>query len=680
MHSHYHLFIIWLHQHAQWGGVAAFVIAFAESVAIVGSIVPGSVTMTAVGVLIGSGVLPIWTTLIWAISGAFFGDGISYLLGFHFKDKIRCCWPFSRYPKILSTGEVFFFKHGGKSIFIGRFVGPVRAIVPIIAGMLKMSPKRYFPISFLTAVCWAPIYMLPGMVLGTVSLTMPADIAAELIVFVLLLLFFIWLVFWIVKILYQKTHNYFEIILDRKWQQWLQQPSKRWICNLLRRADHPYSRGQLFLAGVMLLFGISFLLFAFAVVLHAPLVHWVYSLYYLLRGLRTEELDKIAIVIMSFGYYWILAIIAAVLICWLALRKRWLAFMHWLLACALVAILVIMFQYLYILPRPPGLLNPPVVVLSFPSLSITSTVVFYILFAFMFTRNMHKELRKYIYGAALTICIAVALSRMYLGLNWLTDVVAGICLGGAIVSFVIISYRRYKPVKISVVDIFFVVLVAFAITNTWYLYKNFNANLHNFQRYWPVYTISEHKWWSQSVPIIPLYRTDRFGHPTQLLNLQWAGSLEDIKATLAAQGWQDFHVGGYVDLVKHLLQQTDFAKRRPLLADLYQHRPPMMSAINYSVAGKFPVVMRLWKTNIVLTPGNIPLWVGVVGYYIVSKHFLFFHKSRMVLATEKDQAGVFQLLAHYMWRAKVVDCKGLPKELSKQCALFKFLLIGRRLR
>jgi len=99
LHGHYHLFIIWLHQHPQWGGVAAFVIAFAESVAVVGSIVPGSVTMTAVGVLIGSGVLPIWATLLWAIGGAFVGDGLSYLLGFHFKDNVHRCWPCNRYAR-----------------------------------------------------------------------------------------------------------------------------------------------------------------------------------------------------------------------------------------------------------------------------------------------------------------------------------------------------------------------------------------------------------------------------------------------------------------------------------------------------------------------------------------------------------------------------------------------------
>lgn len=675
MHIHYHLFIVWLHQHAQWGGVAAFVIAFAESVAIIGSIVPGSVTMTAVGVLIGSGVLPIWTTFVWAISGAFIGDGLSYLLGFRFKDEIRRCWPFSRYPRILSTGEVFFFKHGGKSVFIGRFVGPVRAIVPIIAGMLKMSPKRYFPISFITAICWAPVYMLPGIALGAVSLTMPADIAAELIVFILLLLVVVWLAFWTIKILYQKTHNYFEIILDRKWQQWLQQPSKRWLCNLLRRADRPYSHGQLLLAGFMLLTWVLFLLIAVDAAFYGPSANWVKIIYSLFRGLRTDTLDRIAIVIISFGYHVILATVVAVLICWLALRKRWLAVTHWLFAWALVIMSIILFKSLYVSFRPPGLLNPLATV-SFPSRTVTGAIVFYILFAFMFTRNMHKEVRKYIYGIALTVCIAIALARLYLGLNWLTDVIGGICLGSAIVSLVIISYRRYKPVKISVFGVLFVTLITFVISDGWYLYKNFNAHLHNFQRYWPVYTISQDVWWNQSTPIIPVYRNDRFGRPAQLFNLQWAGSLDEIKTTLKMHGWKDFHISGYTDVIIRLLEQTNFAKHRPsLLAKLYNFRPPVLEMINENVAGPYPLVIRLWKTDIILMPTRKPLWVGVIGYHVVSKHFMFFHKEKMIPAT--DQPKALQFLTHYVWCTRLIKPERLPKKLHKQHMLVKVLLIGK---
>src|SRR5690242_7956049 len=118
----------WLNTHPQTAGFATFIISAIESIAIIGTIIPGSVMMTAIGTLAGAGVIPLWPTMIWAILGAIAGDGVSYWLGHYFKDRIHDIWPFKQHPAILEKGELFFYKHGAKSVFIGRFVGPVRAL------------------------------------------------------------------------------------------------------------------------------------------------------------------------------------------------------------------------------------------------------------------------------------------------------------------------------------------------------------------------------------------------------------------------------------------------------------------------------------------------------------------------------------------------------------------------
>lgn len=672
MHIHYDLLIIWLHQHPQWGGVAAFMVAFAESVAIIGSIVPGSVTMTAVGVLIGSGVLPIWTTLIWAIAGAFLGDGLSYLLGFRFKDNVRNFWPFSRYPRIISSGEAFFLCHGGKSILIGRFVGPVRAIVPVIAGMLNMRPRRYFSISFLSAICWAPLYMLPGMLLGAISLAVPADIATKLIVFVLLLLVVVWLVFWAIKIIYQITHRYFETILDNLWREWLRQPSKHWLCNLLRCADRPYSHGQLLLASVMLICVALFFLISIDAILQGPLVHWGNSIYHLFRGLRTPTLDKIAVVVMSFGYYKVLTVVVAVLIFWFFLRQRWLAAIHWFIAWVCVLFLTFVLKFLYAFSRPPGLLHEPIT-FSFPSRHVTAAIVFYVFFAFILVRDMRKKTRKYIYWIVAIICIAIALARLYLGVHWLIDVTSGLCLGGAIVSFIIISYRRHQLVKTAVLGMLLVTIAALAVSDGWYLYQNFDNHLHNYQRYWPTHLISKDAWWNQVTQDAPLYRTNRIGRPTQVFNLQWAGNLSEIEATLKMHGWKSFHVRSFADVILQLLQQTDFARRRPLMAQLYNARPPVLGMIHYYAKGQPSLVIRLWQTNVLLLPDKTPLWVGTVAYHVVSKHFVFFHTSRMIPAIA--QAEKIQLLFNNLWCTKHIVLEKFPKGIRRHPEHLKILLI-----
>ena len=107
----------WLHLHSNLGGWAAFIISFTESLAIIGFIIPGSVTMTALGIMAGSGLLPIWPIIICAIVGAIAGDGLSYYAGYYFKTKIPRIWPFNKHPNILLKGRYFITTHGKKKHF-----------------------------------------------------------------------------------------------------------------------------------------------------------------------------------------------------------------------------------------------------------------------------------------------------------------------------------------------------------------------------------------------------------------------------------------------------------------------------------------------------------------------------------------------------------------------------------
>ena len=104
--------IQYLQNNPRMGEVFAFFIAFSESLPIIGTIIPGSVTMTAVGTLIGASILPGFSTLMWASLGAFCGDCIGFWLGRRYKDNIRNIWPFRKYPKWLKISEDFFHKHG----------------------------------------------------------------------------------------------------------------------------------------------------------------------------------------------------------------------------------------------------------------------------------------------------------------------------------------------------------------------------------------------------------------------------------------------------------------------------------------------------------------------------------------------------------------------------------------
>jgi membrane protein DedA with SNARE-associated domain len=120
----------WVAQNPLWSGVVIFLVAMSESLAIVGLIVPGVIIMFGIGALIAAGAIEFWSAMAWAVAGAVVGDGLSFWLGRHYRDRLTAMWPFSRYPSSLEQGVAFFNKYGGKSVAFGRFFGPVRAVIP----------------------------------------------------------------------------------------------------------------------------------------------------------------------------------------------------------------------------------------------------------------------------------------------------------------------------------------------------------------------------------------------------------------------------------------------------------------------------------------------------------------------------------------------------------------------
>lgn len=152
--------------HAGWTFPILFLVSFGESFVFVSFAFPGTTVLLAAGALVPSGTLPFWPVVAGAIMGAVLGDAISYTLGFRYGHLLETRWPFTRHPELLPQGYAFFEKHGGKSIFIGRFFGPLRAAIPLVAGISKMPRGRFWIANVLSALIWAPALMIPGLATG----------------------------------------------------------------------------------------------------------------------------------------------------------------------------------------------------------------------------------------------------------------------------------------------------------------------------------------------------------------------------------------------------------------------------------------------------------------------------------------------------------------------------------
>ena len=152
--------------HADWAAAVMFVTAFGESFAFISLLFPGTTLLIAAGTLMSDGTLPYAPVLLGAVAGATLGDSVSYWIGRRFGGGIARLWPFSRNPDLLPGGIRFFERHGGKSVFIGRFFGPVRAVIPLAAGVMRMPRGWFWAANLLSALVWAPMLLFVGDAVG----------------------------------------------------------------------------------------------------------------------------------------------------------------------------------------------------------------------------------------------------------------------------------------------------------------------------------------------------------------------------------------------------------------------------------------------------------------------------------------------------------------------------------
>ncbi len=142
--------------------------AFGESFAIVSFFVPGTTILVAAGALVQAGMLDPLTAAGAAAAGALVGDTLSFLIGRAFGTGLKERWPFRKHPAAFDRGVHFFQRYGWLSVFIGRFLGPLRAFVPLSAGIYRMRGWVFYLTSILSAAIWAPALLYSGYLIGMV--------------------------------------------------------------------------------------------------------------------------------------------------------------------------------------------------------------------------------------------------------------------------------------------------------------------------------------------------------------------------------------------------------------------------------------------------------------------------------------------------------------------------------
>jgi membrane protein DedA with SNARE-associated domain len=162
MQAYSDVVIEFVRQNHWWALPIVFLLAFGESLAFLSLFIPAWAMLVAIGALIGAAGLFFWPIWLAAAARAAAGGWLSSRLVFHFKDRIAHMWPLSRNPDMLPRGHAFMEQWGIPGIFIGRFFGPLRAVVPLIAGILEMDYWKFQIANVISAMLWAYVLLAFG--------------------------------------------------------------------------------------------------------------------------------------------------------------------------------------------------------------------------------------------------------------------------------------------------------------------------------------------------------------------------------------------------------------------------------------------------------------------------------------------------------------------------------------
>lgn len=166
--------LAWIEARQDWAAAVVFLLAFLESLPLLGFFIPGSALLLGVGALVAADVLPALPVLVAAMLGAALGDTSGYLLARWLgPGLVRRHLP-GRWRRTYARSVLGFRRWGWWAVFISRFFAPLRAFIPVVAGLSAMSPWRFQSANIPSALIWAPLILLPGQAASWWSAASPA--------------------------------------------------------------------------------------------------------------------------------------------------------------------------------------------------------------------------------------------------------------------------------------------------------------------------------------------------------------------------------------------------------------------------------------------------------------------------------------------------------------------------
>lgn len=418
----------------QYGYLIVFFGVMLESM---GVPIPGETILLAAGVLVQRGSLDPGDAVAFGVLGAVAGDQLGYWIGRRGGRPFVLRW--GRYvlitPERLDRAEEFFDRHGGKAVFLARFVAGLRVFGALVAGISQMRWRKFFFYNALGGAIWATAavsvgYLLAGS-LGLAQRWMGRATGLLALIIVLALLFYLayrWVVShreWLVERGRAVTEHPAVSRLRLQYDRQI-----RWIFRRLSPGQYlglHLTFGLLVSAGGLWLFGgISE-----DVLTGDPLVAFDRSLADYLHAAASPPLTAFFLAVTALGSLETIALLTVCVGAVLARQRMWLLLTSWLTVVAGGVALNQVLKQLFARPRPA--FEHPLLVetsYSFPSGHAMVSLVVYGMLAYLLILWLKgwRPRSAVVFGATVLVLL-IGLSRLYLGVHYFSDVAAGFAAG-----------------------------------------------------------------------------------------------------------------------------------------------------------------------------------------------------------------------------------------------------------
>ena len=561
--------LAWIGENPNWAYFVIFLIAFLESLLLVGAILPGVPLLLVIGVLVAMDAFGLLPTIAWATAGSMVGGALSYGLGYRYRDALRESWPLSTVPWLVSRGDDFFRRYGTGSVVFGRFMGPVRPIVPTIAGMAGMPPVRFLTVDMVASLLWASTFILIGLVLGA-SMELATEVGSRmvplLIIIVLGVLLLVWGVRWFNGMLVPRIAGAIERLLA--WSAGHRRLGR--LSASIADPYHPEFRGLAILTALLTLAaGLILVLTRLPGGATDPLA-MDHGISWLFGQLRNPAGDHLMLLLAQAGDWQVWLVTLGFSCLFLLFRRHYAAAWHWL--AALVPPLVFALgSWLWLrgFEATPG---NAVLFLDDGAIS----VALWLFFAAMIAHRTRESRRWLVYsliGASLGL---VMMARLYLDMQWFSQLLTGGVLALVWVALLGMAYRRHSQRLIPARTLLSMVLPVFFTALLIHWSFNFVGERERLLSPPPPTQMTLPNWWRgdwRGQADSPLSR------PGSRPHIQWHGELDAIRAQLESAGWREpARLSGE--------SLTGWLRREPDIADL-----PVMPVVH---AGRNPELMLIW--------------------------------------------------------------------------------------